>query len=228
MSDARPTSLFDIIGPVMVGPSSSHTAGAVRLGQIARAILGIQPERVLIELHGSFALTGRGHGTDRAVVAGLLGFSTHDERIPDSLALAQQVGMEVHFAPVDLGPGAHPNALRLTMRAGATECCVTGASVGGGLVLITAVDGYEVNFSAAYHTLLLVSEDRPGAINAVTNWLAAHRINVAFLSVGRKERGGDSIMLIETDDPIPAAVIEGLASFPWVRWVRHIQRVTEI
>ncbi len=221
-------SLFDIVGPVMVGPSSSHTAGAVRLGQIARAILGAQPERVLVELHGSFALTGRGHGTDRAVVAGLLGFSTYDERIRDSLALAQQAGMEVSFAPIDLGPGAHPNALRLTMQTTSAKCNITGASVGGGLVLITAVDDFEVDFSGAYHTLLIVSEDRPGTINAVTNWLAAHQINVAFLSVGRKERGGTSIMLIETDDPIPDAVTEGLTSFPWVHWVRHVRRVTEI
>ncbi len=227
MSDARPASLFDIIGPVMVGPSSSHTAGAVRLGQIARAILGTQPERVLIELHGSFALTGKGHGTDRAVVAGLLGFSTADDRIRDSLALARQAGMEVRFATCDLGPGAHPNALRMTMEAGATQCSMTGASVGGGLVLITTVDDYEVDFSGAYHTLLIVSQDRPGTINAVTNWLAAHQINVAFLSVGRKERGGDSIMLIETDDPVPAAVTKGLATFPWVRWVRYVPRITD-
>lgn len=227
MSEARPTSLFDIIGPVMVGPSSSHTAGAVRLGRIARAILGRQPSRALVELHGSFALTGRGHGTDRAVVAGLLGFATHDERIRDSFAIAQEAGMEVRFAVTDLGPGVHPNSLRLSLEAGGMECCVTGASVGGGLVLITTVDGFSVDFSGVYHTLLLVSEDRPGTINAVTNWLAAHQINVAFLKVGRKERGGASIMLIETDDAIPHSVTEGLAMFPWVHRVRHIERVMD-
>lgn len=227
MSDARQPSLFDIIGPVMVGPSSSHTAGAVRLGQIARAILGAQPESARIALHGSFALTGRGHGTDRAVVAGLLGFRTDDERIRESLDLARQAGMDVRFEAADLGPTAHPNALRITSRAGATACSMSGASIGGGMVLITAVDDYEVNFSATYHTLLIVSEDRPGTINAVTSWLAAHQINVAFLRVGRKERGGEAIMIIETDDPVPATVTAGLATFPWVRWVRRIERINE-
>ena len=228
MSNARPTSLFDIIGPVMVGPSSSHTAGAVRLGQIARAIFGGQPEAVVVELHGSFALTGQGHGTDRAVVAGLLGLTTYDARIRDSFSLAEQAGMEVRFAATDLGPGAPPNSLRLTMHKGESECRMVGSSVGGGLVLISTVDDYEVDFSGAFHTLLIVSQDRPGTINAVTNWLAAHQINVAFFSVSREERGGNSIMVIETDDPIPPAVTEGLASFPWVHWVRHIQRITEI
>ncbi len=227
MSDARSPTLFDVIGPIMVGPSSSHTAGAVRLGQIGRAILGAQPERVTIELHGSFALTGRGHGTDRAVVAGLLGFRTDDERIRDGLELAHAAGMAVDFKAADFGPTAHPNALRITMRAGETACSLSGASVGGGMVLITAIDDYEVNFSATYHTLLIVAEDRPGTINAVTSWLAAHRINVAFLRVGRRERGGEAIMIIETDEPVPDAVAAGMATFPWTRWVRRIFRVNE-
>lgn len=227
MASSRQVSAFDIIGPIMVGPSSSHTAGAVRLGQMGRIILGTQPTEALIELHGSFAQTGQGHGTDRAIVAGLLGMPTDDERIRHSFAVAQAWGLAFRFETVDLGEDAHPNTVRLTLRAGERSVQVTGASVGGGLVEITNIEGYAVNFSGAHDTLLVIAEDRPGTTHAVTGWLLEHNINVAFLRVGRKQRGGAALMIIETDHAIPDDLIEAIEDFDWVRWVRKVDKVGE-
>jgi len=222
MPHRRSISAFDIIGPIMVGPSSSHTAGAVRLGQVGRAVLGVQPKEALIGLHGSFAETGRGHGTDRALVAGLLGMDTHDPRIRDSLDIAREKGMRVAFEKVDLGEDAHPNSARLHLKAWGREVVIEGASVGGGVVEITQIQGFPVRFSGKYDTLIVVAEDRPGTINIVTGLMLDHRVNVAFLRVGRKQRGGDAIMVYETDDHIPEELVEALEDFHWVRWVRHV------
>jgi L-serine dehydratase len=227
MTSSRQISVFDIIGPIMVGPSSSHTAGAVRLGQMARVILGAQPSQALIELHGSFAQTGQGHGTDRAIVAGLLGMATDDERIRRSFAVAEALGLNFRFETVDLGEAAHPNTVRLTLQAGQRSVQVTGASIGGGLIEITNISGYEVRFSGAFDTLLVIAEDRPGTTHAVTGWLLEHNINVAFLRVGRKQRGGDALMIIETDHPIPDDLVEAIEDFEWVRWVRKVDKVGE-
>lgn len=227
MTSNRQVSAFDIIGPIMVGPSSSHTAGAVRLGQMARVIFGTQPDEVLIELHGSFAQTGQGHGTDRAIVAGLLGMATDDERIRHSFTVAEALGLRFHFTEIDLGEDAHPNSVRLTLRAGERSVQVTGASIGGGLVEITNIEGYEVRFGGQYDTLLVIAEDRPGTINAVTGWLLTHNINVAFFRVGRKQRGGEALMIVETDQPIPDHLVEAIEDFDWVRWVRKVNKVGE-
>lgn len=227
MASNRQVSVFDIIGPIMVGPSSSHTAGAVRLGQMGRVILGARPTEALIELHGSFAETGQGHGTDRAIVAGLLGMATDDERIRHSFTVAEALGLQFRFEKVDLGEAAHPNTVRLTLRAGETSVQVTGASIGGGLVEITNIEGYEVHFGGQYDTLLVIAEDRPGTINAITGWLLKHEINVAFFRVGRKQRGGAALMIIETDHAIPDPLIEAIEDFDWVRWVRKVDKVGE-
>ncbi|MCS6844342.1 MAG: L-serine ammonia-lyase, iron-sulfur-dependent subunit beta [Caldilineales bacterium] len=222
---SRDVSVFDIIGPIMVGPSSSHTAGAVRLGQVARAVLGSQPTEALIELHGSFAQTGKGHGTDRGIVAGLLGLATDDPRLRHSFDLAEQAGLRFTIAAVDLGEDAHPNTARITVSDGRRTVQVVGASVGGGLVEIRQVDGYAVSFGCQYDTLLVVAEDRPGTVSQVTGWLAKRGINIAFLRVERDRRGGEAIMVIETDNPIDPVVLEALEDYPWVRWVRQVPRV---
>lgn len=221
----RDISVFDIIGPIMVGPSSSHTAGAVRLGQVARAILGGQPAEAVIALHGSFAQTGKGHGTDRGIVAGLLSMAADDPRLRQSLELAEAAGMHLRFDEVDLGEDAHPNTARLTLRDDRRTVSVTGRSVGGGLVEITEVDGYEVSFGCEYDTLLVVAEDRPGTINAVTGWLARQGINIAFLRVERQKRGGDAIMIVETDVIVDPQILEAFEDYPWVHWVRQIPKV---
>lgn len=224
----KETSVFNIIGPVMVGPSSSHTAGAVRLGQIGRAILGCQPTTALIELYGSFAQTGRGHGTDRAIVAGLLGLSTDDEGIRHSFDLAGKSGLQFTFQEINFEgeEEVHPNTARLTLSAGKTPVVMTGASVGGGAVEITNVQGYAVSFNAEYHTLLLIADDRPGTVTTTTNWLFKHNINIAFLRVERGRRGGQAIMIIETDEAIPPNVLDVMQNFLWVHWARQIPRVS--
>ena len=226
MSASKQVSVFDVIGPIMVGPSSSHTAGAVRLGQIGRLLLEGQPTEAEIGLHGSFAQTGAGHGTDKAVVAGLLGLATYDERIRDSFALAKAANLRFHFQNVDLGDGVHPNTLRLTLRRGESEIQMTGCSLGGGMIEITNIQGYPTSFSGAYETLLVVAKDRPGTINAVTGWLLEHSINIAFFRVERRQRDGEAIMVIETDDVLPQEIIDAIQDFWWVRWVCRIHKVS--
>jgi L-serine dehydratase len=221
----RDISVFDIIGPIMVGPSSSHTAGAVRLGQVARAILGSQPLEALIELHGSFAQTGQGHGTDRGIVAGLLGLATDDPGLRQSFELAQQAGLTFRFETVDLGEDAHPNSARLTVSDAARTVQIVGSSIGGGMVKIDEVDGYQVSFGCEYDTLLVLAEDRPGTINQVTGWLARQKINIAFLRVERDKRGGDAIMIIETDHMVDPQILEAFEDYIWVRWVRQVPKV---
>lgn len=225
MPTRRDVSIFDIIGPIMVGPSSSHTAGAVRLGHMGRALLGTQPEQARIALHGSFADTGQGHGTDKAIVAGLLGMSPDDDRLKDSFAVAREQGMTFTFEHIDLGEEAHPNTVRLYLTAGDTQIEMTGASVGGGQISVIEIDGYSVQFGGEYDTLLLLAEDRPGTVNAVTGWLLERRINVAYLRVERQKRGGKAMTIIETDDPLPDEVIEALADFNWVFWARRVPKV---
>ena len=221
----RTISVFDIIGPIMVGPSSSHTAGAVRLGQVGRAILGSQPTEATIELHGSFAQTGQGHGTDRGIVAGLLGMATDDADLRRSFEMAAAAELAFRFETVDLGEDAHPNTARLTVGNGQRTVQVTGCSIGGGLVEITNVDGYDVQFGCEFDTLLVLAEDRPGTINQVTGWLARQGINIAFLRVERDKRGGDAIMIIETDHMVDPQILEAFEDYVWVRWVRQVPKV---
>lgn len=222
MSNNVPISVFDVIGPIMVGPSSSHTAGAVRMGQIGRTLLGCRPEEVLIELHGSFATTGRGHGTDKALLAGLMGMDTADENIRDSLTLAEKTGMKVRFKRIDLGEDVHPNTVRLTLKGGGGEMELIASSVGGGMVKVTEVQGYPVEFTGEMDTLMVIANDHPGTINAVTSWLRELNINVAFFRVTRKQRGGEAIMVVETDQPVPDTVVNLISGLPWVRWCKKL------
>ncbi|MFW5696395.1 MAG: L-serine ammonia-lyase, iron-sulfur-dependent subunit beta [Phototrophicaceae bacterium] len=224
MTNKRPVSIFDVIGPIMVGPSSSHTAGAVRLGRMGRAILGRQPERAIIELHGSFAQTGQGHGTDKAIIAGLLSMPPADERLPFSFAHAQAAGLQFEFQIADLGDDAHPNTVRMTLSAAGETVRVVGASLGGGQMEINQIDDYDVRFTGEYETLLIRAEDRPGTVNTVTGWLLEHGVNVAFLRVERQKRGGDAIMIVEIDDAPPSLLIDDLVGISWVRWVRHVRK----
>jgi L-serine dehydratase len=220
-------SVFDIIGPRMVGPSSSHTAGALRLGLLARALLGQTPKRAKVGLHGSFATTYRGHGTDRAVVAGLLGMAPDDQRIPRSLDVAREVGLEVVFEPVDLGPEAHPNTLRFEVEAGDQRSSLTGVSVGGGAVEVIEANGLPVELTGEYDTLLIVARDIPGTTATVTRLLAERGVNIAFLEVSREKRGRDATMIIQSDQPIPDDVVVAVQQFEWVRFARRLQKVTD-
>jgi len=218
-------SLFDIIGPVMIGPSSSHTAGAVRLGALARAVFGRQPAEADIALHGSFASTGRGHGTDLALTAGLLGMAPDDPGIrtgPDAAAVA---GLAVRFSDEDLGE-VHPNTARITMRSSdGREVVVQGSSVGGADVVLTRIDGFEVAISGELPVLIVEHHDQPGVIAAVSQILARHGANVASMEVSREMRGARALMVLETDQPVDAATVTEIAQAPAVTGVRVVPAV---
>ena len=195
----------------MVGPSSSHTAGAVRIGRVARHLLGSQPVSAEILLHGSFAATGTGHGTDRAIVAGLLDMAPDDPRIPQSFHLAQQAGMDVSIGNVDLRD-AHPNTanLQLTNAAGRV-LTISASSLGGGRIRVNAIDGMEASFSGAFPTVIIRNEDRPGLVANVTQTLSRHHKNIATMQLYRARRGDLAVMVIECDEPLPAEIREELS-----------------
>ncbi len=214
--------LFDILGPVMVGPSSSHTAGAVRIGYISGKLLQDHVVKAEILLHGSFATTGVGHGTEKALIAGLLGMRPDDIRIPTSFELAKKNGMEFSFSTVTL-KDAHPNTavLRLTGEHG-RKIEVQAASIGGGRILIAKLDGIDVNFSAEKPTLIVHNVDQPGHVAQVTTMLAEKQVNIATLQLYRDKRGGYAVMVIETDQEVPQDSVE------WLEQLNGIIKVTYI
>ena len=222
---ARQRSIFDIVGPVMIGPSSSHTAGAVRLGALARAVFGTQPAVAHIGLHGSFASTGRGHGTELALVAGLLGMRPDDARIPDALDLARAAGMRVDFAEVDLGE-VHPNTAEFTLEdAHGRVMRIGGSSLGGGAVVVTTIDGFEVEATGELPLLTVEHTDQPGEIAAVTGVLASSGNNIAEMRVSRERRGARALMLIETDVEVDPEACARIAQLPGVTAVRQVPAV---
>lgn len=218
-------SLLDIIGPVMVGPSSSHTAGACRLGLLGRGLVSGTPEKAVVELHGSFARTGEGHGTDKALAAGLLGFRPDDERIRTALEIAEKEGLDYKFEKTALGDDAHPNTVRMTLDHGDVHATLTGASLGAGRVLVTEIDGYPVEVTGTFHTIVMVAEDIPGSIARITGILADHRINIATLRLTRKQRGGDAFIVIECDEAPGEGVRDEIRGLGWVRWARRLDKV---
>jgi L-serine dehydratase len=217
---ARQRSVFDIIGPVMIGPSSSHTAGAVRLAALARAIFGGQPERARILLHGSFASTGPGHGTDLALVAGLLGLAPDDPAIRDAFRLASEAGLDVEIDRADLGQ-VHPNTAEFQLE-GPGTMRIRGSSLGGGDVVVTQIDDYEVEATGELPLLVVGHEDRPGKIAAVTALLAETGVNVAAMRVSREARGAHALMLIETDAEVNDATLALVARIEGVTSVRRV------
>lgn len=199
--------VFDIVGPVMIGPSSSHTAGAVRLGLMARAILGEEPVRAGIQLTGSFARTYRGHGTDKALAAGILGFSPDDDRIREALDLAPSLGLELAVQKVEI-PDVPPNTAILHLTgAGGRMVKVQGSSIGGGNIRITGIDRFAVELTGELPALITIHRDRPGVMMQVTSILAKEGLNIAFMRLSRQRRGEMAMMILELDElPSPAAV----------------------
>ena len=222
---AHTRSVFDVIGPVMIGPSSSHTAGAVRLGRLARAVFGQQPARARITLHGSFASTGRGHGTDLALIAGLLGFAPDDVRIRIADEEARRAGLVVSFVEADLGE-VHPNTARLVLSsADGHTVAVQGSSVGGADVVLTAIDDFDVNITGELPVLVVEHRDQPGVIASVSAVLARYGVNIASMEVSRERRGARALMVIETDHEVDAAATAAVAAGSGVTEVRAIPRV---
>lgn len=214
--------LFDIIGPVMVGPSSSHTAGAVRIGYIAARLLGEPVKQAEILLHGSFLATGKGHGTDRALVAGLLGMQTDDERIPNSFQIAKESGMEVCFGAIELRD-AHPNSVQLLLKGvNDKKLDVVAASLGGGRIKVCSLNGMEANFTAEHPTLIVQNMDKPGIANEVTAALACENINIATMQLYRDKRGSNAVIILECDGEIPKKAVERLCHIPGIVNVTYL------
>ena len=202
--------IFDILGPVMVGPSSSHTAGAARIGFMGRKLFGGQPDKVTVYLHGSFAATGKGNGTDKALIAGLLGMKPDDMRIPDSFEIAKEKGMEFSIVKKDL-KGAHPNTALLVMEGeGKKTLKIQAYSIGGGRIRVSKLGDVDVNFSGESNTLIIRNVDQPGRITEVSKALSKEDVNIATMQVFRDKRGGLAVMVVETDQKVSKEAIAEL------------------
>lgn len=208
--------VFDIVGPVMIGPSSSHTAGAVRLGLMAGKLLAEKAVQAEIFLHGSFARTYRGHGTDKALIGGIMGMQPHDQRLRNALQIADAAGLQYSFQTIDI-PEAHPNTalMRLTGEQGRTVE-VQGASVGGGNILITRIGSFAVELTGQYPALVVLHRDRPGVVCKATEILARYKVNIACMKLSRESRGQKAMMIIETDDELFGEILEDYTTVPEV------------
>ena len=212
--------IFDIMGPVMVGPSSSHTAGAVKIGYISRKLLGERPIKARILLYGSFLTTGKGHGTRKAIAAGLMGMKPDDIRIPNAMNIAAQQGFEIEFGEAVL-KDAHPNTAQLFLEGESRRTLeVIGQSIGGSRINIAEIDGIDTNFSGDYPTLVVHNQDQPGHVSEVTSMLAHKGVNIATMQLYRASRGGEAVMVIECDQEIPNEGID------WLRKVEGVNKVT--
>lgn len=212
--------LYDIIGPVMVGPSSSHTAGAVKIGYVSRKLMAQPIVKAQILLYGSFLATGKGHGTQIAIVAGLLGMKTDDSRIPESFRLAREAGMEISFGEAEL-KDAHPNSVQLILTgADGKELEIVGESIGGSRINIASIDGLSANFSGDYPTLIVHNLDQPGHVAEVTSMLSHKSVNIATMQLYRAGRGGHAVMVIECDQEVPGESIQ------WLSHLEGIEKVT--
>ncbi len=211
--------IFDIVGPVMVGPSSSHTAGAVKIGYVAGKLLAEPAAEAEILLYGSFLATGKGHGTQLAIVAGLLGMEPDDVRIPQSFSLAREKGMKFSFGEAKLKDG-HPNSVQLNLTGvSGRRLEIVGQSLGGSLINIASIDGLSANFSGEYPTLIVHNMDQPGHVAEVTSMLSHKSVNIATMQLYRAGRGGNAVMVIECDQEIPEESVQ---------WLAHLEGVNKV
>ena len=211
--------LFDILGPIMVGPSSSHTAGAVKIGYVSRKLMSEPIKKATILLYGSFLATGKGHGTNLALVAGLLGMKPDDSRIPHSLEVAKENGMEVSFGEAELKEG-HPNSVQLILTGESGKTLeIVGESIGGSRINIASIDGLSANFSGDLPTLIVHNQDQPGHVAEVTSMLAHKSVNIATLQLYRDGRGSNAVMVLELDQEVPK---ESIA------WLEHLEGINKV
>ena len=207
-------SAFEVIGPVMVGPSSSHTAGAARIGLAARRLLDDVPTRVVFGLHGSFAATGKGHATDRALLAGILGDAPDSEALPHSLERALACGLQFEFTAIDLGEEAHPNSVRIEVASATRQLTMIAASLGGGVIAVSEIDGYAVALGASRPTLACWHLDRAGFLAALTTLFAKTSVNIASIMTHRRTRGGAALTVVEFDEALSPAIAREAAQLP--------------
>lgn len=219
------SSIFDMIGPVMIGPSSSHTAGVVRIARVAIRILGTQPTEATITFYNSFARTYEGHGSDRAVIAGLLDFKTDDIRIREALDHAKEQGLNYSFKSVGNASTLHPNTIKLLLKAKEKSVEVVGESRGGGLINIAQVNGFRANFSAQLHTLIITAEDKPGSIAFIADVVAHDECNIATMTVSRKGKNDLACQFIEMDSGIKPLTLTYLRSLRWINEVIYIPEI---
>lgn len=211
--------IFDIIGPVMVGPSSSHTAGAVKIGLISRKLMDEHIKKADIYLHGSFLATGQGHGTDKALIAGLLGMAVDDRRIPESFDIAASKGMQFHFEGIQM-PEAHPNTVKLNLEGqSGRKLEIVACSIGGGQIRICEIDGLTANFTGDSPTLIVHNLDQPGHVTEVTSMLGHKSVNIAAMQLYRDSRGGNAVMVIECDQEVPKESI---------KWLEHLEGILKV
>jgi L-serine dehydratase len=217
--------VFDVMGPIMVGPSSSHTAGAVKIGYTARKLMREEIKEAKIYLHGSFLLTGKGHGTDKALIAGLLGMMPDDERIPNSFSYAKESGLEYEFEGIELRD-AHPNSVMLKLVGiQGNKMEIIASSIGGSSIVINQIDGVEADITAAYPTLIIRNIDQPGHVSMVTSLLSKYGINIATMKIQRNKRGGNAVMIIECDQEVPSELLVLLSNAEGVKKVTYVNAV---
>ncbi|MDD9147099.1 L-serine ammonia-lyase, iron-sulfur-dependent subunit beta [Sporolactobacillus sp. CQH2019] len=207
-------SVFDIIGPIMIGPSSSHTAGAAKIGRVARKLFSDRPQQVDVTLYGSFAETYRGHGTDVALAAGLLGFDANDPRLPDALTIAADQRMSVTFTADRDTQVDHPNTARLHLTKEKNELDLVGVSIGGGKIEITEVDGFSISLSGSNPALLVLHRDKYGAVAEVAGLIAKYEMNISYMEVSRHEKGHLAMMVIQTDEEIGEGLAAEVSALP--------------
>ncbi|MEK6372869.1 MAG: L-serine ammonia-lyase, iron-sulfur-dependent subunit beta [Acidobacteriota bacterium] len=220
----RKVSILDVMGPVMVGPSSSHTAGTARLGRVAREILDEDPVAVHFFLHPPLAATYRGHGSDFALTGGSIGLNVDDPRIPEAIRIAEQMGVDITFSEEDLGD-VHPNTVRIEIEGKTRTAEIAGSSIGGGVIEVFKINGFQTRFKGDSPTLLLFYRDRPGMISEATKIIAEEGINIASLSCSRKQRGKDAFMQIDVDSPLSAAALQRICSIGDVARAQYLDRI---
>ena len=222
---AEKSSIFDMIGPVMIGPSSSHTAGVVRIGRAATRILGSLPEEAIITFYNSFARTYEGHGSDKAIVAGLMDFATDDKHIKEAFELAEKNGLKYTFRSIGNASTMHPNTIKLNLKGGGREVEVIGQSRGGGVIRIVEVDGFPADFSASLHTLIIDADDIKGSIAFIANVISHDDCNIATMNVSRKGKNELARQFIEMDSGISPVALEYLRQLKWVKNVTYIPNI---
>jgi L-serine dehydratase len=219
---AENSSVFDMIGPVMIGPSSSHTAGVVRIGRVANRLFGGCPSHVKITFYNSFARTFEGHGSDRAIIAGLMDFKTDDERIKDSLEIAKSRSFTYEIRPVGNASTMHPNTVKIEAEKDQVKLSLVGESRGGGVIRIKEVNGFDCNFTASAHTLIVEAEDVPGSIAFISSVISRDQSNIATMTVSRKGKNQVACQVIEMDSGIKPITLEYLKQLDWVHSALYI------
>lgn len=219
-------SVFDVIGPNMVGPSSSHTAGAASIALLAKKMIGEKISKIRFTLYGSFAKTYKGHGTDKALVGGILGFETDDVRIRDSFSIANEQGLDFEFVcNNEENEDIHPNTVDMDITGeSGRRLTVRGESLGGGKVMLTRINGVKVQFTGEYHALIVIQRDHPGVVAGITSVLSSWDVNIAYLRVFREEKGGLAYTIVESDEEISEKAVDVIKKNPAIKDIMPVKR----